>query len=111
MQKSTGGMLLTEQNKKTINITNFKRKRELNIGMFLFAVVLIYLLITVFLYLTSKHISIYEVRKGSILKDNSYTGLILREENVVKAESSGYLTYFVSESSKVKKGTAVFAAL
>ncbi len=85
------------------NIKKFKSKREFNIGMILFALVFLYMIVTVFLYFTSKKVSIYEVRKGSIVKDNSYTGLILREEVVVPAEKSGYLTYFITDGSKVKK--------
>ena len=60
--------------------------------------VFIYLLVTVLMYLTSKHISAYEVREGSILKDNAYTGLAIRNEEVVTAEQSGYINYFVSVS-------------
>lgn len=56
--------------------------------MILFALVFLYMIVTVFLYFTSKKVSIYEVRKGSIVKDNSYTGLILREEVVVPAEKA-----------------------
>ena len=99
---------MTQKQKKSINIRKFRKRREINFGVVLFVIVLIYLLVTFFLYLTSKHISIYEVREGSILKDHTYTGLILREEEPVKAEESGYLTYFTSEGNKVKKGTSVY---
>ena len=71
--------------------------------------VFIYLLVTVLMYLTSKHISAYEVREGSILKDNAYTGLAIRNEEVVTAEQSGYINYFVSEASKVGAKTKVYS--
>lgn len=100
---------MTQKQKKTTNnIRKFRKRREINFGLVLFVIVLIYLLVTFFLYFTSKHISIYEVREGSILKDHTYTGLILREEEAVKAEENGYLTYFTSEGSKVKKGASVY---
>ena len=85
----------------TTNITAFRKKWNINIGIVIFGVVFIYLLVTVLMYLTSKHISAYEVREGSILKDNAYTGLAIRNEEVVTAEQSGYINYFVSEASKV----------
>lgn len=67
-------------------------------------------LVTVLMYLTSKHISAYEVREGSILKDNAYTGLAIRNEEVVTAEQSGYINYFVSEASKVgAKNKSIFS--
>ena len=93
----------------TTNITSFRKKWNINIGIVIFGVVFIYLLVTVLMYLTSKHISAYEVREGSILKDNAYTGLAIRNEEVVTAEQSGYINYFVSEASKVGAKTKVYS--
>ena len=53
--------------------------------------------------------SVYEVREGSILKDNAYTGLVLRDEQIVKADSDGYVNYFVTEGSKVGSKTNVYS--
>ena len=39
--------------------------------------------------------------RAAFLKDNAYTGLAIRNEEVVTAEQSGYINYFVSEASKV----------
>ena len=87
----------------------FKTRREMNIGILIFALVFVYLIVTIWMYATSKKISVYEVREGSIVKDNSYTGLVLREEMVVPAETSGYVSYFQNEGSKVKAGSSVYA--
>lgn len=95
--------------KKSISLKKYKSRRELNIGIFLFAVVLIYLVVTVFMYLTGDNISVYEVRKGSIVNDNSYTGLIIREETSIEAEAGGYISYYQNENSKVKSGTDIYA--
>lgn len=95
--------------KKSVNIMRYKSKREMNIGILIFFVIFLYLLITIFTYATDKRISVYEVRKGSIVKDNSYTGLVLREEKVINAEDSGYVSYFQDENSKVKKGGNIYA--
>ena len=65
------------------NIEVYRKKWHFNIGIFIFGVIFIYLAATVLLYLTGNHVSIYEVREGSIQKDTAYTGLILREETVV----------------------------
>ncbi|CUO84130.1 HlyD family secretion protein [[Eubacterium] contortum] len=93
----------------SISINKYKRKREMNIGIFIFAIVFIYLIVTIVMYAAAKKISVYEVREGSILTDNSYTGLILREETVVHAENSGYINYFQNENSKIKAGANVYA--
>lgn len=91
------------------NIHVYKKRHNINIGMILFGVILFYLLVTIFSYVTAKHVSVYEVREGSILKDNSYTGIILREETVVTTSESGYINYFASEGNKVGKLTNVYS--
>lgn len=100
---------MASRDKKSINIKHYKRVREMNIGILIFAVVFIYLIVTILTYATSKRISVYEVREGSIVKDNSYTGLILREETVVNAETEGYVSYFQNEGSKVRAGSNIYA--
>lgn len=100
---------MPRKRKKSVNIIRYKSKREMNIGILIFSVIFFYLLITIFTYATDKRISVYEVRKGSIVKDNSYTGLVLREEKVITAEDSGYVSYFQDENSKVKKGGNIYA--
>ncbi len=93
----------------SIDIKKFRAKREMNLGIFLFAIVFIYLAVTVIMYFTGASISVYEVREGSIVNDNSYTGLILRQEEAVNAESGGYISYYQNGNSKVKTGMPVYA--
>ena len=81
----------------------------MNIGILIFTLILLYLIVTVFTYATSKRISTYEVRRGSIVKDNSYNGLILRQEVTASAESGGFISYFRNENSKVKNGSNIYA--
>ena len=80
----------------------------MNLGIFLFAIVFLYLVITIISYFTSDTVSAYEVREGSIVRDNSYTGLVIRNETVVNAEEDGYVNFYQSENSKVKKGTRIY---
>lgn len=73
--------------KNLTNIQIYQRKTKYNIGVILFGIIFIYLVITILAYVTNKKVSVYEVREGSILKDNAYTGLVLRDEQIVKADS------------------------
>lgn len=100
---------MTSDKNKSISIKKYKNKRELNIGLFLFAVVFIYLIVTVIMYVTGDNISVYEVREGSIVNDNSYTGLVIRQETAVTAETGGYVSYYQNENGKIKAGTNVYA--
>lgn len=94
---------------KSVSIKKYRNRRDLNVGIILFAIVLIYLLVTVISYLGRDKISVYEVRQGSIVRDNSYTGLVIREETAVTAEADGYVSYYQNENSKVKTGTDIYA--
>ena len=100
---------MASDKKKSVSIKKYKNKRELNIGLFLFAVVFIYLIVTMIMYITGDNISVYEVREGSIVNDNSYTGLVIRQETAVTAETGGYISYYQNENSKIKTGSNVYA--
>lgn len=94
--------------KKLTNLRTYRKKPYFNIGNAIFGIIFIYLVITIFTYITNKHVSVYEVREGSILKDRAYTGLAIREETTVPADDGGYINYFVPEGSKVGAKTNVY---
>ncbi len=100
---------MASQKKKSISIKKYRNRRELNLGIFLFAIVFVYLIVTIVMYFTGDRISVYEVREGSIVRDNSYTGLIIRQETAVNAEADGYISYHQNENSKVRAGTNIYA--
>ena len=75
--------------KNLTNIQTYRKRPYLNIGNAIFGIIFIYLIVTVFTYITNKHVSVYEVREGSILKDRAYTGLAIREETVVSCTGKG----------------------
>ncbi len=93
---------------KLAHIQAYRNKKHMNIGLAIFGIIFIYLVITILLYLTGTHVSAYEVREGSILRDNAYTGFVLRNETVVQAEAAGYVNYFAPEGSKVGVKTRVY---
>lgn len=53
--------------------------------------------------------SIYEVKEGSNFEDNIFTGLILRDEQLVYSNKAGYISYFQKEGARVSKNTSIFA--
>lgn len=95
-------------NEKDSNILEFKKKKQLNIGIIIFGIIFIYLVATIVMYITAPHITVYEVRQGSILKDTAYTGLAIRDEIVVEAAENGYINYFAQDNSKVKVGSNIY---
>lgn len=96
------------EGKEANHIQVYRKKSNTNLGIVIFGVIFIYLVITVLTYVTAKHVSVYEVREGTILRDNAFTGIILREEAIVYADADGYVNYFVTEGSKVGRKSAVY---
>lgn len=94
---------------KTTDFRKYKRKKRINVGLIVFGIVAIYLTVTVLMYLTKPKVSIYEVREGSILRDTAYTGIIIRQEQVIKADSSGYINFLTPEGNKVGAKSKIYA--
>lgn len=92
-------------------IIQYPRRKGLNIGIVIFGIIFVYLIATIVMYIMAPHVTVYEVRQGSILKDSAYTGLVIREEVVVKADADGYGNYYVENNSKVRVGAELFAIL
>lgn len=84
-----------------------ERTAGLNIGTVIYGMIAFYLLVTLFLYFTAHHITSYQVKSGPLSQNEVYTAIALREETVVNSSSSGYISYFTGDSSKVSKGGAI----
>ena len=53
-------------------------------------------------------VNYYEVEEGSLVKEHDYTGLIIRHEETVPSEASGYIYYYVADGRKVASGNPVY---
>ena len=80
----------------------------LNIGTMLFGALFLYMLFSVVLYLTSSNIESYLVIAGPLSRNETYTGLAIRTETVHKAETSGYVSYYAREGSKINANGVVY---
>lgn len=93
---------------KTKKIKKYRKPLNLNIGMLIFGVVLIYVIICVVMYFQTSHIVRYEVKEGSLAVNNIYRGIVLRDETVVKADTAGYVNYYACEGERVAKNDLVY---
>lgn len=87
-----------------------KRKRiriQLNIGTVIFGILFIYLVITLILYATRRHVDTYQVISGPLSGNDTYTALILRDEEVVTASVDGYVNFFINDAAKVSKSDLI----
>lgn len=76
--------------------------------MLIFCAILIYVIVFLLTSLGNQKIIPYEVRKGSLAINYTYRALALRDEQVVKADDSGYITYFAREGERVALGNLVY---
>ena len=89
-------------------VTQYRKPINLNFGVIILVVILIYVVYSVIRYATAKHVVAYEVRSGSIASDQVYQGLILREETVVDSEYSGYINYYSPEKDRLSTGSLAY---
>lgn len=90
------------------NLSDIRRLIPLNIGTVVFGILFIYIIISIILYITASHVRSYQVTSGPLAKNQTYTGLALYDEQVMKADTAGYVDYFAQENTKVRKGGAVY---
>lgn len=91
------------------NIVKYRKPRNINIGLVIFLVIIVYIAFNVFQYVTSESIAAYEVSQGAIATDNTYRGLILRKESVAYAERAGYINYYAKNAARVSVNDAVYS--
>ena len=89
-------------------LSKIRKIFSLNIGTVLFGFLFLYMVFSAILYLTSPKIESYQVIAGPLSRNETYTGLALREEAVQKADSGGYVTYYAREGNKINAGGNVY---
>lgn len=89
-------------------IAKYRRPINLNIGMIIFAVIFIYVIICVFMYLSTEHVVGYEVQEGALSSDNIYRGIALRTEKIITGTNAGYTNYYAREGERVAVGNLIY---
>lgn len=90
------------------NISKYRKPINLNIGMMVFAVILVYVVICVVMYFRTDHIVRYSVQEGSLTSNSIYKGIALRQEQVVIGQDAGYVNYFAREGERTAVGDLVY---
>lgn len=95
--------------KKSKKITKMKRFPLFNIGTLMFGIVFVYMIICMVMYLTSTHVTAYEVTAGPLSGNYRFSALALKSEKIVTAEQAGNINYYAREGSKVGAGNSVYS--
>ena len=94
---------------KNTKVVNFHTAMQFRIGIVIGLILLLYLGFHIFSYLTSKNTSVYEVEAGTIVQNNHYKALAIRQESVVTADHDGYPVYFARNGAIAGMRTQVYA--
>lgn len=97
------------EHKLADNIIRVKKRREVNIGIIVFLVILVYIVSYAYIFLTKTEIPLYEVQPGEIYTTSQCDGMILRDEELVYTEIAGYLNYYFGEGSRVAKNCTIYS--
>lgn len=99
---------MAQRDQRGEKITKYRKPININLGLIIFGCLFVYIVVIVVSYFRTEHITPYEVTTGSLAVNNTYTGLVLREEMVVPSSYSGYVNYYARESEKVSNGAMVY---
>lgn len=92
----------------TQNNRGYTESFKINIGTIIYIIIFIYILIRVIMSVSKESLSIYEVQNSYIDTNISATALIVRSEELVNADSSGYVSYYVRDGEKIGKGKTIY---
>ena len=76
---------------------------QMNIGFIVFAIIFVYLTISIIVNLLKENVSVCRVEQGQIVSSASFTGICLRDEDVILASDDGYINFYVGEGDKVSE--------
>ncbi len=94
--------------KKNENIVKFQQPIHVNIGIVICGIIFVYVLFHLLSFYTTKVISIYEVKSGSLVSEHQYRAFAIREEQVINCETNGYIYYFAADGSRVGVRSQVY---
>lgn len=97
-----------KNNKPKNNVVKFRPQFKLNLGIFVFGVIFIYLVIVMIRSANIETYSIYEVERSYIDTNISGTGLAIRQEKLINSSDSGYISYYIRDGEKVAKNATVY---
>lgn len=96
------------ERRRRSKVVSVQRKRPINIDLFFFGAVAVYICVICYMAMNSQHIAGYEVSAGSLSVNHTYTGLALREEKVFSAGTSGYVSYYAREGERVSTSSLIY---
>lgn len=90
------------------NVIIFPKQSKFNAAILILLIVFVYVIVCVYTFFSKEHIVGYEVREGSLIEENRFEAVILREEILENCEKTGYINYFTTEGERVGVGKLIY---
>jgi hypothetical protein len=91
------------------NVVKFHKKVQFNIGLVLLGIIVIYMAFHLFSFLTSEQITVYEVSAGTLVSNETYQAVAVRQEEVINAAASGSIYYYAGNMDQVGVKTNIYS--
>lgn len=75
----------------------------------IFGAMTIYIIVIICMYMNSDPVQGYEIQMGSLSVSKTYTGIALREEELLTSNYYGYINYYVREGERVSSRDTVYS--
>ena len=95
--------------RQIVEITRRSGKTMNKIEFLIFGAMMVYLIVVVVSYLNSEKIRGYEIKMGSLSETKTYTGIAIREEEILVSPYTGYINYYVREGERVSTRDIVYS--
>ena len=95
--------------RQVIEITRRTGKTMNKLEFLIFGAMMVYLIVVVVSYLNSEKIRGYEIKMGSLSETKTYTGIAIREEEVLVSPYTGYINYYVREGERISTRDTVYS--
>lgn len=79
------------------------------IELLIFGSMTVYIIVLIMMYLNSEPVMGYTVQLGSLSVSKTYTGIALRQEEVINSPYTGYINYYVREGERVSSRDTVYS--
>ena len=89
--------------KKDEKIKKYPRPGGINVGIIVFFILILYIAILIFSSITKAKVSVTEVESGKIIDSSIFTGIAIRDEEVINSDYSGFLNYYINDGARVAK--------
>lgn len=100
---------MPKNNNKVVDI-NKQYGRTINmLELIIFGFIIVYLIVLILQFFKSNKIQGYEIQMGSLSSTKIYTGMALRQEEIIDSPTTGYVNYFVREGERVSSRDTVYS--